>query len=90
MSKVIMSEATSKITQVSQLIKTINAGILKSQSDKSSEPDLQLAQEADIVRRPVMPGDDQGSGFGIDAVVLGKDRIENLVRSDFPPDTEMP
>ena len=65
MSKVIMSKATSQATQVSQLVKTINAGVLQTKTDKSPEPDLQLAQEADLAivdGMSIMEGNEEEHG----------------------------
>ena len=74
MSKVIMSKATSQATQVNQLVKTINAGILQSQSDKSPEPDLQLAKEADLAivdGKAIMDGNEEEHGILISALESG-------------------
>ena len=74
MSKVIMSKATSQATQVNQLVKTINAGILQSQSDKSPEPDLQLAKEADLAivdGKAILDGNEEEHGVLISALESG-------------------
>lgn len=74
MSKVIMSEATSKITQVSQLVKTINAGILQSKTDKPPEPDLPLAKEADLAivdGKAILDGNEDEHGVLISALESG-------------------
>ena len=74
MSKVIMSKTTSQATQVSQLVKTINAGILQSKTDKSPEPDLQLAQEADLAivdGKSIMDGNEEEHGILISALESG-------------------
>ena len=74
MSKVIMSKATSQATQVSQLVKTINAGVLQTKTDKSPEPDLQLAQEADLAivdGKSIMEGNEEEHGVLISALESG-------------------